>query len=64
MQHSSGIRLERMVVVRGHDDGAVFLNKIVQKLQDAVGGLGIEVPRRFVGDEQGRLVQQLSLIHI
>ena len=58
MQNASGIRLERMVVVRGHDDGAVFLYKVVQQLQDAVGSLGIEVPCRFVGAEKGWLVQQ------
>ena len=58
MQYPPRVLTERVVIVRGHDDRAILLDKVVEQLENAVCRFGIEVARGFVRDDQWRLVQQ------
>lgn len=60
MQYPSGELAERVVIVRGHDDRAVLLDKVMEQLEDAVGRFGVQVTGGFVRDDQWRLVQQCA----
>ena len=46
-------------VVGDHDDGlAVVGGELAQQVEDAGGGLAVEVTGRFVGDQQGGIRDQ------
>ena len=50
---ASGVVLEDLTVVRSHDDGCTtLLGEAVQELGDSQTILCIEVPRRFVSEDE------------
>ena len=57
MQYPPWVLTECVVIVRGHDDRAILLHKVVEQLENAMRRFGIEVARGFVRDDQRRFIQ-------
>ena len=53
-----GERADDIIVVRRHDDGRPLPANVVQELDNLAARLRVEVPRRFVGQDEGGIVQQ------
>src|SRR2546421_4292394 len=50
--------LQKRPVVGGDDDGRAARVRVEEELEDAVGQRRIEISRRLVGEQDGRLVDQ------
>src|SRR4051812_3231185 len=49
-------RIDDFLVMRSHDDGRAAKINLFQEVHDAPGGFGIEVARRLVRHDHGRVI--------